>query len=130
MTDEETVGEPKFPPKEGEEGYVPPTALRDEETGELSSTTTATSSFRRTSSSSRTRRGSTWSPPRTPPTPTTGRRQATSRGDLTMVVNHLPPSLRRPVVHSDGTRVVRDPDGDARGGSNARASPRCTPPPT
>ena len=35
----------------------------------------------------------------------------TSRGDLTMVVNHPPPSLRRLVVHSDGTRVVRDPDG-------------------
>ena len=33
VTDEET-GAPKFPPKEGEEGYVPPTALRDEETGE------------------------------------------------------------------------------------------------
>ena len=109
VTDEET-GAPKFPPKEGEEGYVPPTALRDEETGEP--LLDDDGNFKLPPDILIVP-DPTWVDPVAAAhvtDPDTGA-VVTSRGDLTMVVNHPPPSLRRLVVHSDGTRVVRDPDG-------------------
>ena len=107
---EEETGAPKFPPKDGEEGYVPPTALRDPETNEPVMDEEGNFTFPPDILIVPTPAWVDPVPSAHITDPDTGA-VVTSRSDLTLVVNHPAPSRRRLVVHSDGTRVVADPAG-------------------